>query len=94
MTGCLCSDYSHLSSRDAPRLTAAHDDAAYDAAMTERLLRKPEVAALLRVSIRTVDRLIASRQLPCVRLGEAGGAVRFRIDDVNRLVERSREAAP
>ncbi len=65
----------------------------YGAARTESLLRKAEVAALLRVSIRTVDRLIASGQLPCVRLGESGGAVRFRMEDVRRLVERSRKAA-
>lgn len=52
------------------------------------LLRKREVADLLVVSVRSVDRLIASGDLPRVRLG---GSIRFRLEDVRNLVERSRE---
>lgn len=50
-----------------------------------RLLTKPELARLLRCSERTVDRLRASGRLRAVQL-VPGGRVRFRHDDVDRLL--------
>lgn len=48
----------------------------------DRLLRAPEVAALLAISTRGVWRLRKSGRLPCVKVG---GAVRFRPADVRAL---------
>lgn len=62
----------------------------YEPAPTEQLLRKREVAEQLRISTRTVERLIASGDLLPVRLG---GSVRIRVEDVRELVERSRGKA-
>lgn len=47
------------------------------------LLTLGEVAALLRVSGKTVQRLVATRRLPCVRIGRR---VRFTSADVFRFV--------
>ena len=49
----------------------------------EPLLTLGEVAALLRVSNKTVQRLVATRRLPCVRIGRR---VRFTSADVFRFV--------
>jgi excisionase family DNA binding protein len=49
----------------------------------EPLLTLGEVAALLRVSGKTVQRLVAARRLPCVRIGRR---VRFTSADVFRFV--------
>ncbi len=46
----------------------------------ERLLTKSEVAALLNVSERTVDRMISAGKIRTVR---AGDRVRFRQQDVD-----------
>ena len=53
-----------------------------------RLLILPEVATFLSVSLRTVRRLVAARQLRCVRLGRS---VRFDPADVFRFVAGRRE---
>ncbi len=50
----------------------------------DRLLRTDEVAALLGVSRRLVQRLASSNQLPPIRIGRA---VRFRLRDVDRLMQ-------
>jgi len=50
--------------------------------MRSRLLRAPEVAELLAISVRGVWRLRRAGRLPCVRVG---GAVRFRLADVQAL---------
>lgn len=47
------------------------------------LLTVGEVAAVLRLSNKTVQRLVASRRLPCVRIGRR---VRFTVADVLRFV--------
>lgn len=52
----------------------------------------PEVAAMLRVSTRTVYRLIASRQLAATRVGCGQGGVRVEPDAVAALL-KSRESA-
>ncbi|MBX7255921.1 MAG: helix-turn-helix domain-containing protein [Candidatus Hydrogenedentes bacterium] len=50
------------------------------------LLKKSDVARLLAVSPRTVERFVASNLLPHVRLGHR--TLRFRHVDVERLLER------
>jgi len=47
-----------------------------------------EVAELLGVSVRTVNRLAERGELDVVRIGRGA---RFRADDVRALIERSRE---
>jgi excisionase family DNA binding protein len=44
---------------------------------------KPEVARLLKVSLRTVTRLMRNGALPYLRLGRA---VRFRLEEVQRYL--------
>lgn len=51
----------------------------------DRLLRAMEAATMLGVSIRAVWRLRASGALKGVQIG---GATRFRLSDVARLVEK------
>lgn len=53
-----------------------------------RLLTLPEVAAFLRVSPKTVRRLVAGRKLRCVRVGRV---LRFRQADLFRFVEAVEE---
>ena len=52
-------------------------------AAMQPLLTLGEVAALLRVSGKTIQRLVATRRLPCVRIGRH---VRFTSADVFRFV--------
>lgn len=58
---------------------------ARSAAPSDRLLRAMEAATMLGVSTRAVWRLRASGVLKGVQIG---GATRFRLSDVSRLVER------
>jgi excisionase family DNA binding protein len=51
--------------------------------VTEPLLRLPDVAAELAVSLSTVKRLVRSGELPVVRVGVS---VRVRRDDLRRFV--------
>ena len=53
-----------------------------------RLLTLAEVAGFLRVSPKTVRRLVASGRLRCVRLGRV---LRFQLADLFRFVEARRE---
>jgi excisionase family DNA binding protein len=55
---------------------------------SDRLLTKLQVAALLEVSGRTVDRLASAGELQRIRIG---GSTRFRVADVQALVDRSAE---
>ena len=57
----------------------------YQAQPQEKLLRKKDVADRLAISLRSVDRLVADRELEKVKLM---GAVRFRESDVQALVEK------
>jgi len=54
----------------------------------EALLTLREVANLLRVSEKTVRRWVASRRIPCLRLGRA---IRFRVGDVSRWLSAHQE---
>jgi excisionase family DNA binding protein len=61
----------------------------YSAASTRdsnTLLTRPEAAALLNVALRTVDALIATGDVPCVRIGRA---IRFRPAALQMFVEAS-----
>lgn len=51
-----------------------------------------ELAALLRVSVRTVDRMIAAGELPVRRV--RGRAVRFLRSDVERYLSGSTDSTP
>jgi excisionase family DNA binding protein len=52
------------------------------------LFRKSEVAAVLRVSVRTIDRYIRGGVLKRVKVG---GSTRFALADVLQFVHRSKE---
>jgi excisionase family DNA binding protein len=62
------------------------------AIVAPRLLRLKEVARLLDVSPRRVRELVATGELPSVRLGEQGWH-RFRAEDIERLLA-GEERAP
>lgn len=49
------------------------------------LMRVPEAASYLAISIRTVNTMIAAKTLPCVRMGKK--CVRFRRTDLDRFIE-------
>lgn len=49
----------------------------------DRLLTVPEVAEVLRVSVRLVNRLFATGELPRVKIGRAA---RARLSDVERII--------
>jgi excisionase family DNA binding protein len=50
---------------------------------SERLLRREELAKALRVSLRTVDEMVAKGEIPLFRIR---GAVRFYLPDVVRAL--------
>jgi excisionase family DNA binding protein len=54
----------------------------------EPLLTLPEVARLLRLSEKSIRRMVARRRLPCVRLGRS---VRFDAGDVLRWLSARKE---
>lgn len=53
----------------------------------------PEVAARLRVSARTVYRLISGRQLASTRVGSGRGSLRVKPDAVTDYLTRCEQAA-
>ncbi len=55
----------------------------------DRLLRLDEAAALLRVTPRTVRRLVVANVIGLVHIGRAS---RVRLSDVRRLIERGTAA--
>jgi excisionase family DNA binding protein len=57
--------------------------------MPEATLKKQQVAAMLQVSERQVDRYVAEKKLPVSRLGHK--TVRFKIEDVERFLKRHRQ---
>ena len=54
----------------------------------DRLLTVREVAKMLGVSVRLVNRLFATGQLPRVKIGRAA---RARLSDVNRIMAQGAE---
>jgi excisionase family DNA binding protein len=54
---------------------------------SERLLRPADVQARLAVSRRWVYQAAQDGRLPCVRLGGPDGPLRFRPEDLERLIE-------
>ena len=54
----------------------------------ESLMTLPEVAALLRMSTRSVRRLVAYRRFPCLRIGRS---LRFTRSDVLRWLAARKE---
>jgi excisionase family DNA binding protein len=53
-----------------------------------QLLTLREVAQFLRVSEKTVRRLVIGRRIPCVRIGRV---LRFQVADLSRFVEARKE---
>jgi excisionase family DNA binding protein len=51
----------------------------------ERLWKRKELAPVLRVSLRTLDTMVALGEIPCLRL--RGRLVRFRLEDVLRKLK-------
>jgi len=60
-------------------------DSKSSASAEDRLLRKSEAAIRLACSPRTLERLVASGRLPCVRVLSG---VRFRVSDVAQLISK------
>jgi excisionase family DNA binding protein len=54
-----------------------------------RLYTPAEAAAILNVSMRTLQGWIREGQLPHTRLGEGGRLVRIRAGDLQRFIERN-----
>ncbi len=49
-----------------------------------RLLTREELAVVLKVSVHTVDRMLAEEEIPCIRL--RGRMVRFYLPEVIRVL--------
>jgi predicted DNA-binding transcriptional regulator AlpA len=56
------------------------------------LITRPEASAALRVSIRTLDHIVAAGELPIVRIGRGRGRVFFRRGDIDRFIDRNARA--
>jgi excisionase family DNA binding protein len=54
----------------------------------ERWFTRPGLAAALKVSVSTIDRMVASEDLPCVRLR---GRVRFYLPDVVEALRKGNQ---
>lgn len=73
-------------SRQAAPTTAGRPEAAHHACMPDRLLlSKNEAAERLGVSVRTIERLVASGRLPQVHIERLA---RFRVGDLEAYVNR------
>jgi len=59
--------------------------------MTTALIKKPEAADLLGISVRTLEKMIARGSLPAYRVGPK--SVRLRREDIDDYLE-SHRAAP
>jgi excisionase family DNA binding protein len=61
---------------------------------SRRLLMVPEVADRLRVSVKTVRRLIETGEVPAVRLGAKRHAIRVDERELEAWLDESRVTAP
>ncbi len=73
---------------DTPQGATSRQSGTRAAAGIQPLLTLGEVATTLRVSERTVRRLVAARKLACVRIGSR---LRFQLADVFRFVSAWKE---
>jgi excisionase family DNA binding protein len=71
------------SSRPSPQ--GGEGVASAAAAPGERLWKRKELAPVLRVSLRTLDTMVALGEIPCLRL--RGRLIRFRLEDVLRKLK-------
>jgi excisionase family DNA binding protein len=70
----------------AEQLTPVQDAGTVKLPPGEKYFTRGELAGILKVSLRTVDAMIADQAIPFLRLGKM---IRFRIEDVERhLAER------
>ena len=58
--------------------------------MTTALIKKPEAADLLGISVRTLEKMIARGSLPAYRVGPK--SVRLRREDIDEYLEAHRAA--
>ena len=56
--------------------------------VAEGLVNKRDAAEYLSVGVRTLERLVEHRELPCVRIGRA---VRFDVNDLKAFVESRKD---
>ncbi len=52
----------------------------------DQLLKRAEVAKLLRLNVQTIDRLVASGELKLTKV-LIGGSVRYRLSEVKNLID-------
>jgi excisionase family DNA binding protein len=58
-----------------------------------RLLGKPQVASLLGVTIRTIDRMIQAGRLPIVKVptgSPKGYHIKFTLEDIDAFIDKER----
>ena len=79
---------SQLSDVSSTEFSGITDPFAEPPGGTELLMTLPEVAALLRLSTRSVRRLVAYRRFPCLRIGRS---LRFTRSDVLRWLAARKE---
>lgn len=56
--------------------------------MQKRLLTPKDVAELLQISVRTLERWVAEGKLPAIRLGRL---IRFDPDDIRKFIDERKE---
>lgn len=56
--------------------------------MNKKLLNKKEVAELLSISVRSLERLVARGKIKIVKIG---GCIRFRSDEVEEVINGERQ---
>jgi excisionase family DNA binding protein len=59
-----------------------------------RLYTTTEAAAILNVSLRTLQSWVKDGTLPHVRLGKSGRLVRIRAQDMTQLIQRNYQQRP
>ena len=69
----------------SPRPSPQGGEGVASAVAGERLWKRKELAPVLRVSLRTLDKMVALGEIPCLRL--RGRLIRFRLEDVLRKLK-------
>lgn len=74
--------------RKLGRAVVAHPPCVGETIAEESLLVIEDVASILRLSVRSVYKLVEHRQLTCIHVGPKGRGLRFTVRDVREFVER------
>jgi len=59
--------------------------------MIERLLTVPELAEWLNISVKTIYRMTARREIPFYRLGSGKKGIRFKLTEILKWLETRKE---